>query len=153
MCLSQLKKFQLKAHECERRSELIVVGSELITVGEMYLARRIKVPQWNLRIFYAIIVLSSTIRPAVCSDSSNTNLNSDNYASSQRRVPISGSGGGSATMGKRSSYAVISQAMSQTINNEFGSEFQSYDVCFALESCKQVVCVLVALVLSKKKVK
>lgn len=99
----------------------------------MYLAKRIKVPQWNLSFFYAIIFLSSTIRPAVCSDSS-ANLNSDNYANSNRRVPTSGSGGGSP-MGKRSSYAVLSQAMSETINNEFGSKYpESYDDCFALRS-------------------
>lgn len=105
-------------------------------LGDMYLTRRIKVPQWTaLSFFYAIIFLSTTIRPAVCSDSS---LFSNTYASSQRRVPPSGSGGGSPSLGKRSSYAVISQAMSETINSEFGSEYRCTRIIWRLFCCSEL---------------
>lgn len=88
----------------------------------MYLRRDIKVPQWNRCLFAITIILTSSllIGQVVCSDSNN-NYNSDAYASSQRKISSSGSGSGQ--MEKRSSYAVISQAMSDTINNEFGSEY------------------------------
>jgi hypothetical protein len=47
--------------------------------------------------------------------------NSDNHGNIQRKLSSSGSGSG-GTLEKRSSYAVISDAFSQTVNNEFGSE-------------------------------
>lgn len=80
-------------------------------------------PQWNQNCLYAILLLTSTflIGQAICSDNNN-NVNADPNANSQRRQPASGSGGG--TLEKRSSYAVISQAMSDTINSEFGSEYE-----------------------------
>lgn len=84
----------------------------------MYLRKSIKVPQWETQCFYAILTSFLLIGQGICSDSNN-NYNSDVYASS-RKIPSSGSGGG--TIQKRSSYAVIQQAMSETISNEFGSE-------------------------------
>ena len=86
----------------------------------MYLKRSNKVPQWNCCLYAVMILTSTLIGQAVCSDSSNNNYNSENYASNQRKVAPSGSGSG--TFEKRSSYAVISQAMSDTVNNEFGSK-------------------------------
>lgn len=85
----------------------------------MHTKRSNKVPQWNC--LYAVMILTSTlIGQAVCSDSSN-NYNTDAYASGQRKVPPSGSGSG--TLEKRSSYAVLSAAMSDTVNSEFGSKY------------------------------
>lgn len=84
-----------------------------------------RVSQWNRKYSYAL-VLTFTILfgknlfgQVVCQDG---NYNSDNYASTQRKIPSSGSGSG-GTLEKRSSYAVISDAFSQTVTNEFGSEF------------------------------
>lgn len=80
----------------------------------MHTKRSNKVPQWNC--LYAVMILTSTlIGQAVCSD------NTDSYASGQRKVPTSGSGSG--TLEKRSSYAVLSAAMTETVNSEFGSEY------------------------------
>lgn len=76
-----------------------------------------KVSQWT-RIFIVLMLTFGNRQFALCSDK---NSNSDNYASTQRKIPSSGSGGG-GTLEKRSSYAVISDAFSQTVNNEFGSE-------------------------------
>lgn len=96
----------------------------------MYLRKNIKVPEWNRNCcLYAVIFLTSTlsIGQASSSDSNNKNLNSEAYAS--RKIASSGSGSGS--LETRSSYAVISQAMSETINNEFGSEYERAIIEFA----------------------
>jgi hypothetical protein len=119
----------------------------------MFLTRNIKVPLWNRNCLYAILVLTSTflIGHAVCSDS-NSNFNSEAHANNQRKLPSSGSGSG--ILEKRSSYAVISQAMSDTINNEFGSKYRGGDhlrgfIFFALrgdhlsaETCHSFIFVL-----------
>lgn len=120
------KKSQLKRKR-RKRKKVNIRGSELIkqTVERMCLRRSVEVPQWNRNCFYAIIVVlisSLLIGNSACSDSNN-NYNSENYANIQRKIPASGSGGG--TYEKRSSYAVLSQAMSETITNEFGSEYRS----------------------------
>lgn len=90
----------------------------------MYLRKSIKVPEWNRNCLYAVIILTSTLsigQASSGSDNNNKNYNSDAFASSHRKIASSGSGSGS--LETRSSYAVISQAMSETINNEFGSEY------------------------------
>lgn len=75
---------------------------------------------------FAIMILTSTvIGQTACSDSNSNNYNSEPYASNQRKMPSSGSGSGETKFEKRSSFAVISQAMSETINSEFGSEYRS----------------------------
>lgn len=80
----------------------------------MYLRRGGRVSQLKLNnCLYAIYltsVLSMMIGQVLCSDSEHI-----------KKTTISGSGSGS--LQKRSSYAVISQAMQETIrNNEFGSK-------------------------------
>lgn len=88
----------------------------------MYLKRNIKVPLWKF--LYAIILTSILLIGHVnCSDSNSNSYHSETPAN-QRKAPASGSGSGGIE--KRSSYAVISQAMSQTVNNEFGSEYKSF---------------------------
>lgn len=91
----------------------------------MYLKR---VPQLKsnscLYAIYLMSVVSMMIGQVFCSDSDSS------YSSHMKKIPISGSGsggGGSAgNLQKRSSYAVISQAMQQTIsNNEFESKFRT----------------------------
>lgn len=92
----------------------------------MYLKR---VPQLKSNsCFYAIYlmsVVSMMIGQVFCSDSDSS------YSSHMKKIPISGSGsgggGGSAgNLQKRSSYAVISQAMQQTISdNEFESKYMT----------------------------
>ena len=67
--------------------------------------------QWT-RIIIVIMLTLGNRQFALCSD---------NSANSQRKISSSGSGSG-GTLEKRSSYAVISDAFSQTVNNEFGSE-------------------------------
>lgn len=109
-----------------QRKKVNMRGSELIMEKSvtMYLKRSNKVPLWNYHnCLYAITILSFTllIGQAVCSDSNN--YNSESYASNQRRIPSSGSGSG--TLEKRSSYAVLSDIMSGTVNSEFGSEYRS----------------------------
>jgi hypothetical protein len=85
----------------------------------MYL-RINKVPQqWTSSIVIVVVAYISIglLQLVVCSDD-------DNYANSnsiKKLQPIIGSGSGS--LEKRSSYAVISQAMSQAVENEFGSEY------------------------------
>lgn len=94
----------------------------------MYLRKGIKVPQWNLNclcesLYFFAIILTSTLmigQAVHCSDSNN-NYNSDNYANIHRKIPSSGSGSGMLEK-QRSSYAMLSSAMSETINNEFGSK-------------------------------
>jgi len=85
----------------------------------MYLSSP-KVPQSNCLLNTIVLFLTSTllIGHIVCSDSSN--INSENYANN-KKVPTPSS---TATMEKqqRSSYAVISQAMSSAVENEFGSK-------------------------------
>lgn len=83
----------------------------------MYL-RRSKSP-WSRNYLCALVLTFTLLFGVVCSD--NLNYNNENYASTQRKIPSSGSGSG-GTLEKRSSYAVISDAFSQTVNNEFGSE-------------------------------
>lgn len=91
---------------------------------KMYLKRSIKVPQLKLNnCLYAIYFMSAFLTIGqVRSDS-----NSENYANHLKKMPLTGSGHGasiSSNLQKRSSYAVISQAMSETISdNEFGSEY------------------------------
>jgi hypothetical protein len=79
------------------------------------------VSQWiNSCLYIQMIFLTFTyFGHANCSDIMS---NVDSNANIQKRVPPSGSGGG--TFEKRSSYAAISQAMSDTINSEFGSEYE-----------------------------
>lgn len=104
----------------------------------MHTKRSNKVPQWNC--LYAVMILTSTlIGQAVCSDSSN-NYNSDAYASGQRKVPLSGSG--SKPLEKRSSYAVLSAAMSDTVNSEFGSKY-SRDARIKRQSSVRSFCKIV----------
>lgn len=88
----------------------------------------------------AIIILTLLILNGVvhCNDSNNLNLspletphqpNQQQHQPPQRRV--AGSGGGQLEK-QRSSYAVISQAFTDTVNNEFGSEsfFLIFSVLF-----------------------
>jgi len=92
----------------------------------MYLKRSLKVPQLKLNnCLYAIYFMSAFLTIGqVRSDS-----NSENYANHLKKLPLAGSGHGASisnnnNLQKRSSYAVISQAMSETISdNEFGSEY------------------------------
>lgn len=80
---------------------------DIIENKMMYL--RISKASCSIAIIYTLIG-----QLVVCSD--------DSYANSNKKVPpIVGSGSGS--LEKRSSYAVISQAMSQAVENEFGSEY------------------------------
>lgn len=90
----------------------------------MYLRKGGRVSQLKLNgCLYAIYltsVISMMIGQVLCSDSEAIN----NHI---KKTPISGSGSGasSVTLQKRSSYAVISQAMQETIsNNEFGSKYK-----------------------------
>jgi hypothetical protein len=69
---------------------------------------------------------------ALCSDKSSNSNNE--FVSAQRKIPSSGSGGG--TLEKRSSYAVISDAFSQTVNNEFGSEYTDHLSSFASSNAR-----------------
>lgn len=78
----------------------------------MYLVKS----KWSRSFLCAIVLLTSTIGLAMCSDS-----NSEGFASGHRRIPSSGSGGG-GPLETRSSYASLKQAFSETINTEFGSE-------------------------------
>lgn len=108
----------------------------------MYLRRNNKVPQWNRNcLLYALIILTSSLFGQVCTSSDNSNINNYNAATAesqtaanqqqqQRKIPPSGSGGGG--MEKRSSYAVISQAFSDTVNNEFGSKFSRHMMKIAI---------------------
>lgn len=87
-----------------------------------------KVPQ-IVNCLYAIYLTTAflTISQVLCSESNNNN---EPYSNHLRNAKIHGSGSGatsSSNLQKRSSYAVISQAMSETIgmNNEFGSEYNS----------------------------
>lgn len=94
---------------------------------KMFVRKNIKVPQlrpysclYAVYLTYAILTMFS--HKVLCSDS-----NSEPYHLN-KKMPLSGSGHGAAAsysgnLQKRSSYAVISQAMSETIgDNEFGSE-------------------------------
>lgn len=94
----------------------------------MYLLRSFKVPQL-FNCLYAIYLTSAflTFGRVLCNDNNN-----EQYANHLKKMPISGSGSGAmsnSNIQKRSSYAVISQAMSETIgNNEFGSEYKYINV-------------------------
>lgn len=107
----------------KQRSEITISRKN----RKMYLRRGYRVPQFKsnncLYAIYLTSVVSMMIGQVLCSDSDTNHI---------KKVPISGSGGGSIQAGsggssnfqKRSSYAVISQAMQETIsNNEFGSEY------------------------------
>lgn len=101
----------------------------------MYLKR---VPQLKsnscLYAIYLMSVVSMMIGQVFCDSS---------YSNHMKKIPISGSGsggGGSAgNLQKRSSYAVISQAMQQTIisNNEFESEYKIIYVRKKISSSKK----------------
>lgn len=90
----------------------------------MYLRKSIKVPQLKpYNCLYALYLTSAFLticQTVLCSDS-------ESYANHLKKMPSSGSGHGGAAsytnLQKRSSYHVISQAMSETLgDNEFGSE-------------------------------
>jgi hypothetical protein len=101
----------------EKLSKIISIPKTIVT---MCLRRsNHKVSQRNRNDLYALVLTFTLLFGKVCSDSNN-NLG-DNFAS-QRKISASGSGSG-GTLEKRSSYAVISDAFSQTVNNEFGSEY------------------------------
>lgn len=83
----------------------------------------------------AIIILTLLILNGIvhCNDSNNLNLSPlephPHHQQQQQQPPspprrVAGSGGGQLEK-HRSSYAVISQAFSDTVNNEFGSKFSS----------------------------
>jgi hypothetical protein len=92
----------------------------------MYLKRGDRVPLIKanncLYAIYLMSVVSMMIGQVICSDS-------DSYTNHLKKIPASGGSGSglssmsSSTMQKRSSYAVISQAMQETLgDNEFGSK-------------------------------
>ncbi|CRK96857.1 CLUMA_CG009934, isoform A [Clunio marinus] len=83
----------------------------------MYSTRYVKVPLWN-SLCTIILTSSLLIGLAVCSDSENN---------ANRRIPPSGSGSGG--LEKRSSFAVLSQAMSETFNSEIGSAASGSESC------------------------
>lgn len=89
----------------------------------MFLKKSNKVPA--IKYFNAIIILTLLIfnGKVHCSDSNSVTTNEGgSHNTAQRRV-ASGSGSGASQLEKqRSSYAVISQAFSDTVNNEFGSK-------------------------------
>lgn len=123
--MNSIEKVPIKTGE--KKKNVNKSGSELIKKTLiMYLRKSIKVPQWNRNCLYAIIILTSHFLIGQTYGSDSNSYNSENYANNHRKIPSSGSGGG-GTLEKRSSYAVISQAMSETINNEFGSEYTMGD--------------------------
>lgn len=85
----------------------------------MYLRSGGRVSQLKLNnclyAIYLMSVVSMMIGQVLCSDSDTI-----------KKTPLSGSGSGASaiTLQKRSSYAVLSQAMQETVNNEFGSEYK-----------------------------
>lgn len=74
--------------------------------------------RWTSLILQILLLTLPYFGQVSCSDIMS---NTESHVNNQKRVPPSGSGGG--TFEKRSSYAAISQAMTDTINNEFGSEY------------------------------
>jgi hypothetical protein len=112
--INQLKK---KFNKTNTKVEL--KGETFDNKARIMLLPRRKVPQWRSCFYLQMIFLTfAYFGHAKCSDIMS---NADAQASNQRRVPPSGSGGG--TLEKRSSYAALSKAMSDTINSEFGSEY------------------------------
>jgi hypothetical protein len=87
----------------------------------MYLRRKLKVPQFNC--LFAIYLTSAAllIGQVLCSDNVV-----DSHASNLKKMPERGSGSGmsASTLQKRSSYAVMQQAMQSYAENEFGSEYE-----------------------------
>jgi hypothetical protein len=125
----KLKKVPIKNNAKKREANIIEIELIKKTLEMMYLRRKLKeeVPQWKIAI---IFYLTSTlfIGQAVSSSDISSNINSESYATNHRKVPSSGSvvhgsGGGIMEKQHRSSYAVISQAFSETVNSEFGSEY------------------------------
>lgn len=91
----------------------------------MYLKRGDQLPLLKanscLYAIYLMSVVSMMIGQVMCSDN-------EAYTNHLKKIPTSGGSGSgssmsSSTLHKRSSYAVISQAMQETLgNNEFGSK-------------------------------
>jgi hypothetical protein len=89
---------------------------------KMFLKKSNKVPA--IKYINAIIILTLLVfnGNVHCSDSNSVTSEGGSHNTAQRRV-ASGSGSGASQLEKqRSSYAVISQAFSDTVNNEFGSK-------------------------------
>jgi hypothetical protein len=79
------------------------------------------------KFFSAILILTLVVFNGNihCSDSNNEGGSQHIQPQHNSRRSVSGSGSGQLDKQRSSSYAVISQAFSDTVNNEFGSKFLS----------------------------